>query len=161
MTLQEHILPLLESKFSEEGFEDCFLVELVFNEKQKKLEVFIDADKGLAFDRCQKVSRYLESYIDEHNILGEKYILEVSSPGISRPLVFLRQYVKNVGRKVEITLTDGTNLEGMLTKAGPVDNVTIEYETKRKEGKKNIKEQVVKTINLSEIKKTIVKISFS
>ena len=72
MTVQEHILPLLESKFSEEGFEDCFLVELVFNDKIKKLEVFIDADNGLAFDRCQKVSRYLESYIDEHNILGEK-----------------------------------------------------------------------------------------
>ncbi len=161
MTVQEHILPLLESKFSEEGFEDCFLVELVFNDKIKKLEVFIDADNGLAFDRCQKVSRYLESYIDEHNILGEKYILEVSSPGISRPLVFLRQYVKNVGRKVEVTMNDGTQIEGTLTHAGPEDNITLEYETKRKEGKKNIKEQIVQTINLADIKKTIVKISFS
>ncbi len=151
----------MESKFSEEGFEDCFLVELVFNDKIKKLEVFIDADNGLAFDRCQKVSRYLESYIDEHNILGEKYILEVSSPGISRPLVFLRQYVKNVGRKVEVTMNDGTQIEGTLTHAGPEDNITLEYETKRKEGKKNIKEQIVQTINLADIKKTIVKISFS
>ncbi len=161
MTVKEHILPLLESKFSEEGFEDCFLVELVFNDKTKKLEVFIDADNGLAFDRCQKVSRYLESYIDEHNILGEKYILEVSSPGISRPLVFLRQYAKNVGRKVEITMNDGTQIVGTLTHAGPEDNITLEYETKRKEGKKNIKEQIVQTINLADIKKTIVKISFS
>ena len=86
---------------------------------------------------------------------------EVSSPGISGPLVFLRQYVKNVGRKVEVTMNDGTQIEGTLTHAGPEDNITLEYETKRKEGKKNIKEQIVQTINLADIKKTIVKISFS
>ena len=82
MTIEQHILPLLESKLTEEGFEDCFLVEIVYKEAQNKLEVYIDADSGLSFDRCQKLSRYLEAFIDENNWLGEQYILEVSSPGI-------------------------------------------------------------------------------
>jgi ribosome maturation factor RimP len=161
MTIQDHILPLLETKFVEEGFEDCFLVELVFHDKQKKLEVFLDADKGLAFDRCQKISRFLEATIDEQNWLGEKYILEVSSPGISRPLLFLRQYVKNLGRKVDITMNDGRQIEALLEKAGPEDMISVKYQTKRKEGKKNIKEEITEELKLEDIKKTIVKISFS
>lgn len=161
MTIEEHILPLLEQKFSEPGFEDCFLVEIVFHDVQNKVEVFIDADNGLSFDRCQKVSRHLEAYLDENNIIGEQYILEVSSPGISRPLTFLRQYKKNIGRKLQITLRDDSKYEGTLVSAGDDDVITIHYISKRKEGKKNIKEEINQDIKLEDIKKSIVKISFS
>lgn len=161
MTIEQHILPLLESKFTEEGFEDCFLVEIVYKEAQNKLEVYIDADSGLSFDRCQKLSRYLEAFIDENNWLGEQYILEVSSPGISRPLSFIRQYKKNIGRKLEITLNDDSKYEGTLIAANDDDVITLHFITKRKEGKKNIKEEVNKELKLEDIKKSIVKISFS
>ena len=161
MSIQQQILPLLEQKFSEEGFEDCFLIEILFNEANKKLEIFIDADKGLAFDRCQKISRYLEAYIDENQLLGEKYIIEVSSPGISRPLLFMRQYIKNIGRPLAITLNDGSKKEGKLISASDETGISITYDKKRKEGKKNIKETITESIKSEDIKKTIVKISFS
>ncbi len=160
MEIYSKIEPLLETKFTEEGFEDCFLVEMVYGPKQNKLEIFLDADKGLSFERCQKISRYLEPYLDENKWLGESYILEVSSPGIDRPLKFLRQYKKNKGRTVEIQLLDGAKLEGIMDTVTDDGIISLSYISKRKEGKKNIKEQVDKQIQLKDIKQTIVKITF-
>ena len=155
--IEEKITELLEQKFQEEEFADCFLVELKLN--QQKLGVFIDADSGITFQKCQQLSRYLESYIDTENWLGEKYILEVSSPGVGRPLQLKRQYAKNVGRKVEVSLTDGSKQEGQLI-AVKETGVTIEFKQRIKEGKKKKTETVQKEIPFTEIQKTIVKITF-
>ena len=89
--IEDRIVELLGAKFEEEEFRDCFLVETKFH-GNNKLEVFIDCDNGLTFEKCQKISRYLESFIDEKQWLGEKYVLDVSSPGIGRPLILKRQY---------------------------------------------------------------------
>ena len=97
----EKITDLLDKKFTEEDFSDCFLVDIKAH-AHNKIDVFIDSDSGVTFEKCQKISRYLERFIDENGWLGEKYVLEVSSPGISRPLKFKRQYAKNIGRKVEV-----------------------------------------------------------
>jgi len=110
MSIIEQIIALLDKKFEEEDFNDCFLVEAHHN--NSKLELFIDSDSNITFTKCRKISRYLESFIDENGWLGEKYTLDVSSPGITRPLKFKRQYVKNIGRKMEIKLKEegaGTN----------------------------------------------------
>lgn len=160
MDIFDNITKLLEAKFEEEGFKDCFLVEIIHQPKQNKLEVFIDADNGMSFERCQKISRFLEGPLDEHKWIGDKYILEVSSPGIDRPLKFLRQYQKNKGRKVEVNLLDGTKVEGVMNEVNEDETIDVSFETKRKEGKKNIKEMVTKKIDLKDIKTTIVKITF-
>jgi ribosome maturation factor RimP len=160
MDITDNITKLLEVKFQEEDFKDCFLVELVHQPKQNKLEVFIDADNSLSFERCQKISRFLEGPLDENKWLGERYILEVSSPGVERPLKYLRQYIKNKGRKVEVTLLDGKKVEGIMDDVSEEGIISVSYETKRKEGKKNIKETVIDKIDLKDIKATIVKITF-
>ena len=99
--VESKIESLLEVKFQEEEFTDCFLIEVKLH-ANKKLDVFIDSDAGVTFEKCQKISRYLEQYLDEEGWLGDSYVLEVSSPGISRPLKLLRQYPRNIGRKVEV-----------------------------------------------------------
>lgn len=157
-TVEQKIEQLLNEKFTEPDFEDCFVIEIKLG-KSNKLEVFVDADQGIDFARCQKLSRYLESYLDTEKWLTEQYTLEVSSPGVSRPLKFLRQYSKHIGRDLEITKNDGTNIEGeFVSLEGEV--ITLQYEEKRKEGKKNIKEQITVAIPFSEIKKAMVKIRF-
>ena len=67
---------------------------------------------------------------------------------------------KNVN-EVEITLNDGNKKEGKLISASDETGISITYDTKRKEGKKNIKETITESIKIEDIKKTIVKISFS
>ncbi|MEO7177027.1 MAG: hypothetical protein ABIV51_13955 [Saprospiraceae bacterium] len=109
---------LIQAKFEEPDFADCFLIEIRHN-ANLSLEIFVDSDSGMTFGKCQKISRHIEAYLDESGLLGEQYVLEVSSPGIDRPLEQIRQYVKNIGRLVSVKLKDGKILEGELLLADP------------------------------------------
>ncbi|MCB0663587.1 MAG: ribosome maturation factor [Saprospiraceae bacterium] len=154
--MTEKIEKLLAKKFEEPDFSDCFLVDLQLS-PSKKLEVFVDCDNGLTLDKCRIISRYLESFIDEQNWLGEKYTIEVSSPGITRPLTMHRQYVKNKGRSLEIVPVEGKKFEGKLLEVEE-DKIVMEVK-ERVEGKKRMELKNVE-IPFSDIKKAKVKISF-
>ncbi len=66
------------------------------------IEVFIDAESGITTDLCADVSREISTAIDQANILPGPYRLDVSSPGIDRPLRFPWQYRKHQGRRVNV-----------------------------------------------------------
>jgi ribosome maturation factor RimP len=156
--VEEKIADLLDEKFKEEDFADCFLIEIKLHE-HNKLDVFVDADSGITFEKCQKLSRYLESYLDTEGWLGPKYVLEVSSPGLSRPLKLKRQYRKNIGRKVEVTTADGASRTGDLV-AVTDESITLEEKVRVKEGKRNKTTLVQTEIPYENIKKTIVQVTF-
>ena len=158
MPIKEQITSLVEEIIKEEEFNDCFLVEVVHN--NSKLEVFVDSDSYINFEKCRKISRHLEKHIDENGWLGEKYILEVSSPGVTRPLVFPRQYVKNVGRKLEIKPKEGNKETGTLVKV-TADHVYLEEKVRVKEGKKKVNKVLTHEFPFENIEKAVVKISFS
>ena len=125
MELTERIAQLLQEKFgTDEAFADCFIVDIKLK-PQQKLYVFVDADNGLTFERCQKLSRYLESHLDTNHWLTEKYLLEVSSPGIERPLMFPRQYKKNIGRNLLVTLLDKSEQAGTVLSADDTQVVLV------------------------------------
>jgi len=151
---------LLAEKFQEEEFADCYIVEIE-HPADNRLNVFMDSDSGITFEKCRKISRYLESFIDEEGWMGEKYTLDVSSPGITRPLKLKRQYFKNVGRKVKVKTTN----EGEKEVAGTMIEVTdekivVEYSERIKEGKKKRTVVIQKEIPFEEIKETKIQISF-
>jgi len=156
--IEEKIQALLQEKFQEEAFADCFLLEIKEG-ANKKVEVFLDSDSGITFEKCQKISRFLEEHIDTNGWLGDTYTLEVSSPGISRPLELWRQYPRNLGRTLEITLQDKSVRNGILTAVHP-DHILLKEEIKTKEGKKTSIEHVETAIPFAHIAKAIVKISF-
>lgn len=129
-----------------------FLVELTVS-PANNIKIFIDGDAGVTIEAVSKINRALYRQLEEEEFLNGDFSLEVSSPGVDEPLKFLRQYNKNVGRKVEVTLNEGEPVEGKLMAATEAE-ITIE-ETIGK--KKEIKETV---IPFSNIKKTVVQISF-
>jgi ribosome maturation factor RimP len=135
----EEIENLLTEKFKEEGFLDCFLVEIEQNGKH--LGVFMDSDSPLSFDRCKEVSRIVEAFLDDKKYLGEDYLLEVSSPGIDRPLKFPRQFIKNIGRNIIVRYGTEERAEGVLTSADG-DKITVSWEEIYKEDKKKIKKNM-------------------
>ncbi|MFT6360579.1 MAG: ribosome maturation factor RimP [Saprospiraceae bacterium] len=157
--IEQKIKELLEPKFQEEEFQDVFIVEIKHNLTNNKLEVFVDADGELSFRTCQRLSRYLEGYIDEKGWLGEKYTIEVSSPGITKPLKLNRQYVKNIGRTVKVSFIGHGGKEGLL-KAVDEEKITIEEEVIIKDKKKKRKELVDVEIPFDDIAKTVVQIAF-
>lgn len=158
--IEQKIEALLVEKFKEEDYADFFIVEIKMH-TSNRLEVFIDSDTSLPLSKCQKISRYLESHIDEHQWLGEKYIIEVSSPGISRPLTLVRQYKKNIGRKLAIKFVeDGVKKrEGKLVDANETA-CFLEEKIVIKEGKKKKRTTEISEIPYNTIKKAVIKPAF-
>jgi ribosome maturation factor RimP len=123
------------------------------------VEVFIDSDGIVTFEKCKQLSRIIEAKIEEKGWFGEKYTLDVSSAGVGRPLRNPRQYKKNIGRKVEIKLANGEKLSGELVDTSD-EKLKIKQIVKRKEGKKNVKEEVIQEIDNAAVAEIKVKISF-
>lgn len=71
------------------------------------IEVYIDGEKGITALDCANVSRALNEIIELENLIESNYRLDVSSPGVERPLKFLIQYFKHINRKFEIKYNDG------------------------------------------------------
>jgi ribosome maturation factor RimP len=138
--------------------ESHFLVDIQLIEKGSKpqLKVLIDADQGVSIENCALVSRMVGEEIEAKELLPEAYILEVSSPGVDFPLDSKRQYTKNIGRNLKLTLMDGKETEGKLIEVG-VSEITLL--TKIKEKGKKAQDQEF-TVPFEQIKKSIVLVSF-
>lgn len=140
MELGAQIEALLEEKFaSEADLADCFTVDVELK-PGNRLSVYIDSDSGITFEKCRKVSRYLEAHIDAQGWLGEKYALEVSSPGVGRPLRYSRQFRNNIGRTIQVTMPDKSVVKGTLTEADDAQFTLTQNVTER-EGKKKKRTQ--------------------
>lgn len=159
MEITERIAQLLEEKYAEdEAFVDCFTVEIELKPAQR-LYVFADSDSGMTFEKCRRISRYLEEHLDAYGWLGDHYVLEVSSPGIGRPLKFPRQYRRNLGRTLSVTLRDNTKTTGLLKSA---DDAQIVLETAEiaKEGNKKKEVRTDTAIPYDQIEKAVVQLAF-
>ena len=135
--------------------EDLFLVEVKIA-PGNKITVLLDGDKGVTIDNCTVINKALYKFIEENEVFGKSnFSLEVSSYGVDRPLQLLRQYKKNIGRKVEVLLNDGTKPEGTLSE---VNDQEIKLEQKTGKGNKMTKQTT--TILFNQIKHTTVLITF-
>lgn len=108
-------------------------IEFVKEGQHRYLRVYLDKENGLSLDDCQEVSEYLSNKLDSLNPIKESYFLEVSSPGIDRPLKRDKDFEKYKGEMVEARLyhpIDGQKIiEGKLL--GLEDNkIVIEREVK-------------------------------
>lgn len=83
---------------------DLVDVEFVKEGPDYFLRIFIDKPNGITIDDCQKVSKMISEKLDDLDPIDRSYYLEVSSPGIDRPLKNDRDLKKNVGKEVEIKL---------------------------------------------------------
>lgn len=91
---------------------DLFLIDLSISESNQ-IRVVIDGDKGVSVEDCIAISRAIEHNLDRDE---QDFSLEVLSAGVSEPLTQLRQYKKNVGRKLKVKTQKGT-VEGLLENA--------------------------------------------
>jgi len=148
----ESIRTLLESILDA----DTFIVDIRVK-PTNNFKIYLDADQGFDIDRCIRVNRALYKLIEEAAWYPEgDFSLEVSSPGIDEPLRLHRQYLKNIGRNVAVTLLDGSKKEGKMT---AVTDEHITVHTVSGKGKKAVESDL--EIPFNEIKQTQVQISFS
>ena len=134
---------------------EAFLVEVKIR-PGNNVKVFIDADNGVSIDRLSQYNRRLYKQLEESGVFPNgEFSLEISSPGLDEPLKLRRQYVKNIGRYVEVILKNGIKKEGKLISA--TDNEIVIEEEKSNKKHKEIQPH---TISYDDIKTTKIQIKW-
>jgi ribosome maturation factor RimP len=107
---------ILSSAAQENGFE-ILEVEYVREDGKLIARIYMDKEGGVNLDDCEKMSRIFDAILDKNGIINESYVLEVSSPGIYRPLKKESDYERFIGDKVRIqTLAAYNNQRNFIGK---------------------------------------------
>ncbi len=149
--LNENIKQLASITAEENGF---FLIDCVIrgNNTNKIIEIFIDGEKNISAGDCAKVSTEINSQLEKIPDIGSSYRLDVSSPGLDRPLKYLKQYPKNINRDFEITYSTGNEVKKIKARLLRIEDNNLIFLF-------NKKNELI--INYNDIKKAKVLVSFS
>jgi len=152
MALKDQISELVTPAVSDLGFylED---VHVATPGSHRILTCIVDGDASLNLDQVTSVSRVISELLDEAPFMGETpFTLEVTSPGVDRPLTQPRHFAKNVDRLLKIIKLDGSEVTGRIL-ANTDTDVTLTVAVK--------KETLEQTISLADIKRAVVEIEFN
>ncbi len=123
---EQFLLPLLE----QHQFE-LVDVEYVKEAGTWYLRAYIDKEGGITVDDCEMISRTFSDWLDKEDFIDDSYIMEVSSPGLGRPLKKEKDFARSLGEEVELRLYKPRNRQKEFTgvlKAYDKETVTIELE---------------------------------
>lgn len=111
--LQDILAPVVEAMEFQ-----CWGIEFVSQGRHSVLRVFIEHEQGITVDDCEKVSRQLGAVLDVEDPISGEYSLEVSSPGMDRPLFTLEQFAAYAGHQVKVkmrvAIENRRNFQGLL-----------------------------------------------
>ncbi len=115
-SFRRNIKDIAEKVLWDSGF---FLIDTIVrgHDNDLVIELFIDGENNITAEDCAEMSRKINNYLEENQIITSSYRLDISSPGIDRPLLFLKQYPKHINRKFDITFNaDGEDkkMSGVL-----------------------------------------------
>jgi len=127
------------------------LIEINFrgNDNDLVLEIFIDNEVGIITSDCVDVSRACGDLIESENLIESKYRLDVSSPGIDRPLMYIQQFQKNIDRFFELEF-EGQVGEKFVAKLLDVNNEILKFQIDNK----------IEEVNFNNIKSAKVVVRF-
>ncbi|MBR9726468.1 ribosome maturation factor RimP [Shewanella intestini] len=117
-TLESKLVDMLSGPVQAIGF-DLWGIEYVQAGKHSVIRVFIDAENGINIEDCAEASRQVSAILDVEDPISTEYTLEVSSPGVDRPLFTAKQYAAYIGEDAKVQLTmpvaGSRNLKGKIT----------------------------------------------
>ena len=153
--LRNKITEILKEYFKKR--KDLFLIDFELS-LGNKVNVTIDGDNGVTVEDCVQLSRSLENNLDRES---EDFSLEVSSAGANTPLVHRRQYVKNIGRILNLVTCDNEKYEAVLKDASD-QNIILEWKTREPKpiGKGKVTVQKSVKINYNNIDSARIKLVF-
>ena len=148
---QKQVIELLDGEFARAGYE---IEDVVIDTAARppRITVVADGDEPLDLDSIAQLSRSASDVLDR--IDSPPYVLEVTSPGVDRPLTTEKHYRRARGRKVELTLSDGSQLTGRL---GEIRGSTVRLVV-REGGKANL---TVRELPVDGVTKAVVQVEFS
>lgn len=110
---------------------NAFLVDVSIQSERggQIVQAYVDTDKGITIEECAIISREFAQELDRDNSMQGSYRLELSSPGIDKPLRLLRQYHKNVGRLFKVVHQSAETRTTLIAKLQSVDDEKLTFET--------------------------------
>lgn len=147
------VIELLDGEFARAGFE---IEDVVIDTRARppRITVIADGDSALDLDTIAALSRGASTLLDGVEGIHGHYVLEVSSPGVDRPLTSAKHFRRARGRKVELALADGSQLIGRVGETS-ADAVTLVVRDDRQ------RDWTIRVISLDEIVKAVVQVEFS
>lgn len=108
-TIKEKILKIIQNSISGTDF---LIIDTNIRGDQRKriIEVFVDSAKNISADDLAELSRNINDFLSEVEEIGN-YRLDVSTPGVDRPLKFIEQYPKNINRNFELEYNFGDEIK--------------------------------------------------
>jgi len=84
---------------------DIELVEIIYKRMQGEmtLRLLVDTPNGIRMDECEGLNHYIGEVLDRENVIEEHYVIDVSSPGLDRPMKSDRDFERNIGKDIEVT----------------------------------------------------------
>jgi ribosome maturation factor RimP len=112
-----------------------FVIDINFrgDNRKKIIEVFVDSKKNIDADNLAEISREINSIIEEQDIIQQAYRLDVSTPGVDRPLKFLKQFPKHINRNFEVTYKTGDESRTITGKLLSVEREELTFLFDKKE----------------------------
>jgi ribosome maturation factor RimP len=127
-TLVNKIIEIIKPVFERDSI---YLVDVVFRGKGKNqvLTIYADTEEGITLSQITKLNNEINELLDMHNIISGAYRLDISSPGIDRPLEHLWQYRKNINRKLQVNYRENDSRKELTGKLKNVssDEITLEF----------------------------------
>jgi ribosome maturation factor RimP len=112
-----------------------FVIDINFRGDNRKqiIEIFVDAEKNVDADNLAEISREINSKIEEQDFIQKAYRLDVSTPGVDRPLKFLKQFPKHINRNFEVTYKAGEETKTVTGKLLSVEREELIFLSDKKE----------------------------
>ena len=105
-------------------------LELFGRHSNQTLRIFIDNKDGISLEDCEKVSKHVSKVLDTENDFSEKYMLEISSPGLDRKFFYKEQYQEFINESIRVTFFDNDNKKTIKGNLQEVDEISIKLEIK-------------------------------
>lgn len=105
-------------------------LELFGRHSNQTLRIFIDNKDGISVEDCEKVSKHVSKVLDTENDFSEKYMLEISSPGLDRKFFYKEQYQEFINDSIRVTFFDNDNKKTIKGNLKEVDDISIKLEIK-------------------------------
>ncbi len=126
---------------------DAFIVDInIQGEQRKVLQLFVDTDSGITVSQCTELNRKIGETLELQNIIPNSYILEVSSPDLTKPLRLLRQYRKNIGRKFLVHYRKDVGIEEINGTLSEIEGDILTFITKNGETCKISFNEIIESI---------------
>ena len=105
-------------------------LELFGRHSNQTLRIYIDNKDGISVEDCEKVSKHVSKVLDTENDFSEKYMLEISSPGLDRKFFYKEQYQEFINESIRVTFFDIDNKKTIKGDLKEVDDISIKLEIK-------------------------------